>query len=232
MTKSIVAEGKTINEAIENGLKQLKASKADVDIKVLEEEKRSFFSILTPRVVKVELTLKEEVENTHKHIKNNNEKVIKIDSNEIEKAKQKTESFLKEFISKLPDTEVKFDVKVNDGNILVDMHGEKVNYLIGYRGETLNALQTVLNSVANRDLNGRVRVNLDIENYREKRVKALEELAEKISKTVVKTGKSITLEPMSAYERKIIHSKLQNSTSVKTYSVGSEPHRKIVISLK
>ena len=232
MTKSIVAEGKTTNEAIENGLKQLKASKADVDIKVLEEEKRSFFSILTPRVVKVELTLKEEVENTHKHIKNNNEKVIKIDSNEIEKAKQKTESFLKEFISKLPDTEVKFDVKVNDGNILVDMHGEKVNYLIGYRGETLNALQTVLNSVANRDLNGRVRVNLDIENYREKRVKALEELAEKISKTVVKTGKSITLEPMSAYERKIIHSKLQNSTSVKTYSVGSEPHRKIVISLK
>ena len=233
MPRCIISEGKTTNEAIENGLKQLKVSKLDVDIKVIEEEKRSFFSILTPRTVKVELTVKEEQKNKEGYKTNyRSEKNINVSKDDLETAKQNIDKFLIDFISKLPSTDIKYEIKIENNNVFVDMYGNKINYLIGYRGETLNSFQIVLNAVANRNINGKIRVNLDIENYRNKRIKALEELAEKISKTVIRTGKSITLEPMVAYERKIIHSKLQNNNKVKTYSIGIEPHRRIVVALK
>lgn len=104
--------------------------------------------------------------------------------------------------------------------------------MIGYRGETLNALQTILTTIAVKASSEKVRVELDVLGYREKRIKALEELAEKIAKSVIKSRKSIALEPMTPYERKIIHSKLQNNNKVKTASVGEGLHRKVVISLK
>ena len=87
-------------------------------------------------------------------------------------------------------------------------------------------------AIAARDNNERIRIELDVLNYREKREKVLEELAEKIAKSVIRTRKPITLEPMTPYERKIIHSKLQNNSKVKTVSIGEGMHRKIVISLK
>ena len=93
-------------------------------------------------------------------------------------------------------------------------------------------VQNVLSAIAGKKIENKVRVFLDIESYRAKREKTLEELAEKISKTVIKTKKSITLEPMQAYERKIIHSKLQNNELVTTKSIGEEPRRRVVISLK
>ena len=93
-------------------------------------------------------------------------------------------------------------------------------------------MQTLLSSVANKDIEEKVRVVLDISGYKEKRKKVLEELADKVSKTVIKTGKKVTLEPMPAYERKIIHSRLQNNSKIITDSVGEEPHRRVVIELK
>ena len=96
----------------------------------------------------------------------------------------------------------------------------------------LNSLQVILNSIANKDAKNKVRIVLNISNYREKREKSLEELADKISKTVYKTGKSITLEPMMAYERKIIHTALQDSEEVVTNSVGEEPYRRVIIRKK
>ena len=93
-------------------------------------------------------------------------------------------------------------------------------------------MQSILSAVANKNYENRARVTLDIVGYREKREKALEELAVKVSKTVLKTGKSITLEPMTAYERKIIHSKLQDNDRIDTHSIGEEPNRRIVISKK
>lgn len=90
----------------------------------------------------------------------------------------------------------------------------------------------ILSSIAGKGIKNRVRVILDIENYKEKREKTLEELAEKIANTVIKTKKSVTLEPMQAYERKIIHSKLQDNDKIETTSIGEEPRRRVVISLK
>lgn len=235
MPRSIIAEGKTTAEAIEKGLKELKVNKSGVDIKVLEEEKRSFFSILAPRVVKVELTVKEDKQLHKKEEKLKPE--IKREKREIpredlDKALQQVKEFLKEFVPELPTQEVSYEVEQKEDSVFVNMHGETLNYLIGYRGETLEAMQVILTSVASRGLKNKVHVVLDIENYRAKRKKALEDLAEKIARTVIKTGKSITLEPMNPYERKIIHSKLQNHKSVKTYSTGVEPRRKVVIALK
>ena len=104
--------------------------------------------------------------------------------------------------------------------------------LIGYRGETLNSLQTVISSIANKNLENKAKVIVNIADYREKRKKVLEDVAVKVAKTVIRTGKKITLEPMSAYERKIIHSKLQDHPQISTYSIGEEPYRKVVITKK
>lgn len=229
MGKTIKAEGKTTTEAIEKGLKELGVSKDRVEIKVLEEEKRSFYSILSPRVVKVELTLKDEkkeeivkkekVKDVRKHNEN---------MQEIENAKECIEEFLNKFL----ENKTNYEIKIENFDIYVDINGENLNYLIGYRGETINSIQVLLTALANKQSTQKIRVYLDIAGYREKRIKTLEDLAEKLARTVERTRKSVTLEPMSAYERKIIHTKLQNNSKVKTYSKGEEPYRKIVISLK
>ncbi len=231
MEKTIISEGKTTNEAIEKGLKQLNVSRDCVEIKVLEsEDKRSFFSILTPRVVKVEMKLKnraiEESKVTHS-IK----KEIELSQEERDKAKENLETFLKQFVLHLPEN-TKYIIKSTDSYLNVDITNENLGYLIGYRGETLYALQNILSAIAGKGIHNKVRVILDVEGYKAKREKTLQELAEKVARTVVRTKKSIKLEPMQAYERKIIHSKLQKNTKIETMSIGEEPYRRIVVSLK
>jgi len=227
MKMSNIFEGRTTNEAIEKGLKELNVSKKQVDIKVLEsEDKRSFFNILTPRVVKVELTIKEDVP---KSIKKENSEVS--EESEV-KAEKNIKEFLDNFISKLPTSDLKYEINNEKNDLLIDIKGEDTGYLIGYRGNVLNSLQTILNNVANTGLNERVRVLLNIGGYKEKREKDLKDLADKIAGTVIKKRKSITLEPMTSYERKIIHSKLQENSKVETHSIGEEPNRRIVVSLK
>lgn len=233
MEEKYIFEGKTSTEAIEKGLKELSLRKEDVEINILKDEKRSFFSILDPRIVKVEIIKKEKVLNN----KENREERIKKEKKAmtitaIEKAKENISNFLEVFLKQVSNET--FDVKISNDEyyITVEIIGENTNLLIGYRGETLNAIQTLLSSIANKDVEEKVRVILDISGYKEKRKKVLEELADKISKTVIKTGKKVTLEPMPAYERKIIHSRLQNNKKVITESIGEEPHRKIIVELK
>ena len=242
MAKSVISEGRTTNEAIEKGLKELKVSKNMVDIKYIQEEKRSFFSILAPRVVKVELTVKEGVTENQKinekkaEIKSKPQKTVikkevEISEEQQEIAKNNVEVFMKDFVKTLPEG-TKYEIQKNKTGLNVSVSNADLGYLIGYRGETLYALQTILSAIAGKGMEQRARVILDIEGYKEKREKTLEDLAEKVAKTVIKTRKSVTLEPMQAYERKIIHSKLQSSDKVETYSVGEEPRRRVVIALK
>ena len=228
MAKTIISEGKTTNEAIEKGLKELKVSKDMVEIKVLEEEKRSFYNILAPRVVKVELTLKEKNEMKTEVKKEKSEKKVNKNENEISKAVEQIEEFLNKFLKE----GITYKVEIKEYEVYVDIQGEDVNHLIGYRGENINALQTIISSIANKNSTAKIRVYLDIAGYRGRREKTLEDLAEKIARTVVRTGKPVTLEPMTAYERKIIHTKLQTHSKVETISKGEEPYRKVVIKLK
>ena len=234
--KVYVFEGKTSTEAIEKGLNELKVSKSKVDIKILEsEDKRSFFSILTPRVVKVEMRLKEVSEEPKQEVKEQkaeNKKVVRSEKVDNADAINTTKKFLDEFIEKLPSKDLSYEI-TEDGNVIkVDIKGEDTGYLIGYRGEVLNSIQTLLSNIASKSSKEKARVVVNIGGFREKREKDLQNLAVKIAGTVIKTKKSITLEPMSAYERKIIHTKLQENDKVKTYSVGEEPYRKVVVSLK
>ena len=228
MSKSIIVEGKTTTEAIEKGLKQLNATKSMVEIKTIDEEKkRSFYSILAPRIVKIEMTLKETAEKTEKPIKRTKREINK-NLDEIEKVAKK----IKEFFISILDKDYTCDVTIDNYCIYVKINGEDISHLIGYRGSTINALQTIASAIANKNTSSKIIVIVDVENYKEKREKTLEELAEKISERVIKTKKSVTLDPMSAYERKIIHMKLQDNDKVKTFSKGEEPHRRIVITLK
>lgn len=222
-----IFEGRTTNEAIEKGLKELNVSKKQVEIKVLESEnKRSFFNILTPRVVKVELIVKEE-----NHVNEKKERAeVSEESENI--AEENVKKFLDDFISKLPTNDLKYEIKRDKSDLLVNITGEDTGYLIGYRGNVLNSIQVILNNIANKGINERVRILLNIGGYKEKREKDLKELADKIAGTVIRKRKAITLEPMSSYERKIIHSRLQENTKVETHSIGEEPNRRIVVSLK
>lgn len=232
-SKVYVFEGKTSTEAIEKGLNELKVSKSKVDIKILEsEDKRSFFSILTPRVVKVEMRLKESVEEPKKEVKAENKKVVRLENVDNTEAIESAKKFLDEFIEKLPSEGLSYEIKEEGNVIKVDIKGNETGYLIGYRGEVLNSIQTVLSNIASKSSKEKARVVVNIGGFREKREKDLQNLASKIAGTVIKTKKSITLEPMSAYERKIIHTKLQENDKVKTYSIGEEPYRKVVVSLK
>ncbi len=224
-------EGKTTTEALEKGLKELNLKKADIEYKVIEnEDKRSFFSILTPRIVKVEIKVKKD-----KNKANNVEvkKEIKpLEQAEIVKGKENLSNFLNEFIKTLPSKDIEYEIKNTDKFLQVNLSGSDLNYLIGYRGEVLNSLQTLYTTIASKGIERKIRVLVDILGYREKRDKTLENLADKLAKKVVRERRKVTLEPMSSYERKIIHERLQNHPKVQTTSIGEEPNRKIVISLK
>ncbi len=231
MEKTIISEGRTTNEAIEKGLKQLRVSKDKVEIKVLEnEEKRSFFSILAPRVVKVEMKLKETI-NEHKEKEIKPKKVIELSEEEQTTAQENVKKFMEEILKELPEDTTYNIIKTKQG-LNVEILNKNLGFLIGYRGETLYAFQNILSAIASKGIDKKVRVILDIEGYKEKREKTLEELATKVAKTVIKTRKPVKLEPMQAYERKIIHSALQQNSKVETESIGEEPNRRIVVSLR
>lgn len=232
MPNSIIAEGKTTNEAVENGLRILKVNRNQVDIKVLEnDDKRSFFSILAPRVVKVELTIKEDKDTKILKKENVQPKELKVyTENELISAETRIKEFLKSFLSSLNISE-DYELIKNENGIEIIFKNDDVSFLIGYRGDTLYSLQVILSAIASKGLDNRIRVLVDIEGYKEKREKTLENLADRMANQVIRTGRSVTLEPMKAYERKIIHSRLQSTNKVITHSIGEEPHRRLVISL-
>jgi spoIIIJ-associated protein len=130
--------------------------------------------------------------------------------------------------------DVEYDIDEKDNSILVNLKGNEVGLLIGYRGETLDSLQYLTSLVANKkNIEGiHKRILLDAENYRAKREKILINLANKIAKKVKQENRSITLEPMNANERRIIHLALQDDPDIETFSEGEEPNRRVTISLK
>ena len=124
------------------------------------------------------------------------------------------------------------EVKVYEsekGRYKVILEGQKLGALIGRRGETLDAIQQLTNYAVNSGHEKRIRVHVDAENYRAKRERSLESLAEKVAAKVIKYRRSVTLEPMNAYERHVIHATLQEHSGVTTYSIGSEPNRRVVV---
>jgi spoIIIJ-associated protein len=120
----------------------------------------------------------------------------------------------------------------SDDTLLINLDGENMGIVIGKRGDTLDSIQYLTSLVINQQTEGYIKVTIDTENYREKRSEALLALSSRLAEKVTKTGKKFTLEPMNPYERRIIHSNLQDSETVTTFSIGTEPYRKVVIAPK
>ncbi len=151
----------------------------------------------------------------------------------IEEINEKAMVFLKD-VFKAMNLNVDIAASYSDetGILTINMEGEDMGMLIGKRGQTLDSLQYLVSLVVNKGIDGYIHVKADTENYRERRKQTLENLAKNISGKVKRTRKSVTLEPMNPYERRIIHSSLQNDRFVTTYSEGEEPYRRVVVALK
>ncbi len=250
------AKGKTIDEAVANGLEKLGLERDDVSIEVLETPEKGFLGIgATPAVVKItydgvapviEDAAPAEVED--KKAAKAAEKAAKAAEKAAEKAaktaeKQKKSAkkgesaclpansveFVTEMIRLMGYDDVTVDSSVDENGLSITLGGENAGSLIGHRGETLNAIQYLVSLFENRSSEDYERVNFDILGYREKRKATLEKLARRMAVQAVKTRRNVYLDPMPNYERKIIHSSLQDFVGVNTYSTGSEPNRKVVI---
>lgn len=202
VVKTIEMVGKTVDDAVNAALAELNAKNEDVEIEVLEEGSKGFLG-MGSKDAKVRVSLKSTPQN----------KAI-------------------EFLSQLFDV-WGLNVKINtelDGDVLkVELEGDDMGIVIGKRGETLDALQHLTSLNVNTGDGDFIKVSLDTEGYREKRIKTLENLAAKLASKVAKTRHNVTLEPMNSYERRIIHASLQDNEFVTTYSVGQSPNRKVVI---
>ena len=231
MSKVAEGIGKNYEEAVEDALNKVGLKKDQVSIEMIEEPKKRIFSILDHKQVKVRVTEIEKTEEIEVPSHEARKEAREFTEEEGNMVKERIIEFLNEYFDRLG---LKLDIKtyVEDNILRFDITGENAGIVIGYRGETLEALQTIAATIGNKGNKNYVKVILDIEGYRKKRVKALEELALKRANTVVERRKSITLEPMNPFERKAIHNALQKHPKVKTVSVGEEPYRKVVISLK
>ncbi len=142
---------------------------------------------------------------------------------------EKIEQFLKGLLENMGSKAVPHAVKGEDNTYHVELVGEDLGYLIGRRGDTLDAIQHLSNYTINRDVEGRIRINVDAEDYRAKREDSLRKYARKKAQQVLKAHRRTTLEPMNAYERHIIHATLQDMENITTYSTGTEPNRRVVV---
>ena len=181
--------------------------------------------------------VKEETVKTEKKEKNDKPHKPVQERKEIELAKVEdiTVKTCEEFLTnvlKAMDMEVEIKTSIDEeGALCIEMNGDNMGILIGQRGQTLDSLQYLTNRVANKTQDGYVRVKLDTEDYRRRRKETLENLAKNIAHKVKRTRRSVSLEPMNPYERRIIHSALQGDRSVTTHSEGEEPYRRVVVTL-
>lgn len=157
------------------------------------------------------------------------EDTIVVSREEVEQVIKNAEAFLEKLLKQMDiECTIKSEI-VNDNRISIGLEGKNMGIIIGKRGETLDAIQYLVNIVANKERREYIKIMLDTENYRARREETLRKLAFKLSKKVQKSRKPIILEPMNPYDRRIIHSALQDSKFVKTHSEGKEPFRKVVI---
>lgn len=294
MTSKVTAVGKTVEEAISQGLAQLGAARDRVEVNVLEHPSRGFLGLFGGRKAKVELTL----------IRSNRAAADQAPSSAQTEARapgsrrempadelaprrerpnpaapapakptgeggtdaprrerpnpaapgpagsaapqreasasagvrpeeryREAADFIRD-VAESMGLEVEVDIRKNRDGGLLDISGPDLGMLIGRRGQTLDALQLLASVVANRDSDKFIRLTLDAENFRRRRAKTLEDLADRLAERVVRSRKEVVLEPMPSQERKVIHARLQNHPEVETGSRGDEPNRRVVITLK
>ena len=198
---------KTVDEALTNAMLEIGTTADNLEYEVIEKETSGFLGMFS-KPARIKVRLKQSLQNTAR-------------------------SFL-EKVFKAMNIETNIDLVYNEENEMLEINlvGEDMGVLIGKRGQTLDSLQYLVSLVVNKNTENYVKVKLDTENYRARRKETLENLAKNIAYKVKKNRRSVSLEPMNPYERRIIHSALQNDKFVETYSEGEEPYRKVVINYK
>ncbi|MCZ8533761.1 RNA-binding cell elongation regulator Jag/EloR [Psychrobacillus psychrodurans] len=236
----------TKEEAITVALEKLGVSRDDVSIKVVEAGKKGFLGFGTkPAVVEVTVLNKEqevivekvqekekveevaELEKTVAKESVMEEEPINIEKNE--QAVEETKSYINEIAKEMHIDDLVINEKREGKFIHLHLNSEKAAILIGKRGQTLNALENLSQLVANKFSNSFIIIKLDVGNYRERRQESLEQLAERMADKAIRTGSKVEFEPMSSFERKIIHNALSVRIDIETYSVGTDPNRYLVI---
>lgn len=254
--------GTSVDSAVELALDELKLTIDEVDVTVLEQPSRGFFGIGSKlALVRVEKKkpVEKPAEETRETVqetpapKAETKKPFKAEKKADKKKQEPAQpaissvekeagdlspvdehialDFLREVTEQM-GLNVEFSAKANEQNVVVNIQGKESGTIIGKRGQTLDAIQYLTSLVVNKDKEDYVRVVVDAENYRAKREKTLERLAERLADKVVKTKRSVKLEPMNPYERKVIHATLQSDSRVKTRSEGQDPYRRVIIELK
>ena len=198
---------KTVDEALTNAMLEIGTTADNLEYEVIEKETSGFLGMFS-KPARIKVRLKQSLQNTAR-------------------------SFL-EKVFKAMNIETNIDLVYNEENEMLEINlvGEDMGVLIGKRGQTLDSLQYLVSLVVNKNTENYVKVKMDTENYRARRKETLENLAKNIAYKVKKNRRSVSLEPMNPYERRIIHSALQNDKFVETYSEGEEPYRKVVINYK
>ena len=276
--------GDSVDQAVDLALRDMKLTRDDVDVEVLEEPSRGFLGIVGQKLARVKVTRKgaaekeevkeeksfepvqkkapaeikkeekeEEPRQERRWKKNTNKKPLSdlIDTEESLTPEATVEdldfhkhmkelppcedhpalTFLKDVVADM-GLDLKMDAKADDSNIYIELSGEDCGTIIGRRGQTLDAIQYLTSLVVNKEHENYVKVVLDAEDYRSRREKTLEQLADKMAKKAVKSHRSLKLDPMNPYERKVIHATLQQNPRVTTRSEGQDPYRRVVIEPK
>lgn len=207
--KYVIKQSKNVDDAIQEALLELDAKMEDVNVEIIEEANRGLFGIIGAKEAKVKVT----VVNDPVDISN---------------------KFLNNILMHMM-VKASLDIKREEDCLYIDIQDvdpSNKGILIGKRGNTLDSVQYLLSLAVNKGRDDYIKVVIDVGGYREKREKTLERLAKKMADKAVRSGRPVRLEPMNPYERRIIHSSLQNSTGITTYSEGEEPYRRVVIQSK
>ncbi|AOV06357.1 RNA-binding cell elongation regulator Jag/EloR [Sporosarcina ureilytica] len=238
---TVTQNGSTVEEAIEKALQRLNVSRNDVEIEVLTEGRRGFLGF-GARQAEVKITVKEQpvpVEEVEISLKNEVETVndVKKDNIVAEPATMErqidpitnTEQYLSKIAKEMGIDDLKVTHQLDGKYVHFQLESDKAALLIGKRGQTLNALQQLAQLITNQHTDQFKVVRLNVGDYRERREQSLANLADRMANRAVQTGRKVQLEPMPAYERKVIHHTLSNRLDIETYSEGTDPHRYLVI---
>lgn len=211
MKKSTEEYGRTVEEAIRKGLETLKVSRDDVKIVVIDEPTKGMLGMLSSKMAKVRLTVEK-----------------KVDEEQVERTIEKANEILSKIFEITQDNST-FKIENVDGKVMIKIDSKESSHLIGYKGKTIEAIQSTINSILQKEEEDYAKVFIEVNDYKLKKEERLKELARRMAKNVVKFGRDVRLEPMSAYERMIIHTELADRKDVRTESYGEEPRRRVVI---
>ena len=242
MTQTIRVNDASVEKAIQKGLRQLQLTQDDVEIEVIDEGKKGLF-VFGQKDAVVSITVKEKIEQEEVVVEefeesfedeefdtDDNDEAVEVLDNHIEEAAHVTKAYLEQ-IAEIYGAPSVVHVEVQKEKMNFVFETDKPGLLIGKYGKILNALQVLAQVSVHRFVKGRMSVQVDVGDYRLRRTEALQQIAEKTARRVLKTKQPVYLEPLPAYERKQIHAYLSKNKRISTHSEGKEPHRYLVVEI-